>query len=94
MRRSKEKDDGLMIGENYKVTADKLNITLWERSGKNFKALFYFNNYAELLKALAKYEIHGLGLADLEKVAKKQDEIYKLIDDTLHNQTVLQLKEK
>ena len=84
-----------MIGEDYKVTADRLNITLWERVKKSdkFRVLCYCGEYADILEYLAKYEIHGLGLAELEKVASKQEEIYKMIKDTIESKVLLEVKE-
>jgi hypothetical protein len=86
--RNKLKDTALVINEDYKVTSDSFNITLWRKNN----AFRYFQEYSELLKFIVRYEVHMVGMADLEKVSKKQDEIYKLIDDTLKNKPTPQIK--
>lgn len=81
----------MLIGKNYKIESDTLNVILSKRSvaqsGKNkgqelWTQIAYFSNIENALKHLADLEIHGTGLTDLKTVLKKQEELYKLIAET------------
>jgi len=82
----------MFIGKKWKIESDSLNITLlrkvirkpkdklpyedWEVEG-------YFRNVANALKGLVDLEVKETELKDLQTVAKKIDELEKLIDKAL-----------
>ena len=74
------------IGKDYKIESDALNVTLFKRGTNKKKGidtwpvLGYFADLKAALRHMAKHEVNAMGLNDLKAVAKKQDEIYKLIE--------------
>ena len=82
----------MMINENYKVESDDLNVIVSKRmigkdrecneriTGKN---IAFCPTVESALKYIAKKEILGTGLKDLETVNKKIDELYKYIENLL-----------
>lgn len=79
----------MLIGKNYKVESDELNVTLYRRTtiktGKkagqeHWSPFMYYSTIQNALKGFADMELNKSGLKDLEAVAKKQDEIYRLIE--------------
>jgi len=76
----------MLIGKDYKIEADSLNVTLYERriSKKTQKeywlAIGYFSRFGNALKSLVDLRVRGTGLRDFNTVCQKQDELYKLID--------------
>ncbi len=75
----------MLIGTNYKVESDPLNVILLRRRGKNkngtdkWSAEGYFATVKNALTYLVDAEVRGTGLVDLITVTKKQDELYRLI---------------
>ncbi len=75
----------MLLGTKYKVETDPRNLILYHKSiskkkgSENWKVVGYFYDFRELLKFVADNEIKLVGLNDLEAIAEKQDEIYKLI---------------
>lgn len=75
----------MLIGKDYKIEADSLNVTLYERritkKGKEYwKAIGFFSRFGNALKSLVDLRVRGTGLRDFNMVCQKQDELYKLID--------------
>lgn len=81
----------MFINEKYEIKAlDDRNVALIEhsivKSGKNEgkpseKVIGYYPNISLALKGLAKKEIFGTGLRDLELVNAKIMELYRHIDN-------------
>lgn len=75
----------MLLGKDYKVELDRMNIILYrkhihQKTGNEvWDVDGYFYDFRELLKWLADAEVKGTGLADLKKMAQKQDDIYRLI---------------
>lgn len=80
----------MFINDNYEIRSlDDRNIALIEhgvvKSGKNEgapseKTIGYYPDVAAALKGLAKREIHGTGLRDLELINVKIKQLYEYID--------------
>ena len=86
--------EGMMIGEDYKITSDSLNViinqrhvntgakrALAENIGKEYwMQVAYFSSPKNALKFIVDNEILGTGLSDFETVVAKIDELKALID--------------
>ncbi len=75
----------MLIGKDYKIEADSLNVTLYERQitkkkKEYWKAIGYFSRFGGALKALVDLRVRGTGLKDFNTICQRQDELYKLID--------------
>jgi len=75
----------MQIGKEYKIESDLNNITLFKKyvtkTGKEYwDAIRFYGTISNAVKGLADLELKATGLKDLEKVAKRQDEIYQLIE--------------
>ena len=76
----------MLVGKDYKVEADSMNVTLYRRgvSKKTHKeywaSIGYFSRFGNALKSLVDLEVRETKLKDFQAVCKKQDELYKLID--------------
>ncbi len=72
---------GLVIGQNWKVGADTLNIILYQRqvnkkTGKeNWRAHSYYATVANALMELVNQGVRDTGLADLKTVCDKIDQL-------------------
>ena len=106
-----ENNEGLLIGDKYKITADKYNVTLWGKktitgTSKNpsmrnqskvgqeyWKEIYFFSTPKNALDKLVDLEVMETGFKDFETVCKKQDELYKLIQQ-LPDDLLPQLKER
>lgn len=80
----------MMINENYKVESDDLNVIVSKRMiGKDregneritWKNIAFCPTVESALKYLAKKEVLGTGLKDLETVNQKIDDLYKYIEN-------------
>mgnify|MGYP001608441356 CR=1 FL=1 len=75
----------MLIGKNYKIESDELNVTVYSRhlskkTGKeNWKAEGYFSTIKNALDFLIEVEVRKTGLADLLTIVKKQEELHTLI---------------
>jgi hypothetical protein len=75
----------MLIGNNYKIEADRLNITVYEavKVKKNdsyrWQPIGYFSNFHNALKFIADLGVKETGLKDFRAVVAKQEEIYSLI---------------
>ena len=75
----------MLIGHDYKIESDSLNVTLYQRqtskkSGKEYwKSIGSFSNPKEALYFLSNLKVKESGMKDLETVVKRQDEIKKMI---------------
>ena len=84
----------MVINDKYEIRAiDELNIALIEKriaeKGKNQgeeveKIVGYYPNTSSALKGLAKKEIFGDGLRDLETVNAKIEMLYSWIDKSVN----------
>ncbi len=76
----------MLIGKDYKIEADSLNVTLYERQitkkeqREYWKAIGFFARFGGALKSLVDLRVRATGLRDYNTVCQKQDELYKLID--------------
>jgi len=78
----------MLIGKNWKIEADELNVILYKRQGQKlgekakyqWKAIGFYSTVANALKDLVNYEIRATGLKDLQTVVNKIDELNKRID--------------
>lgn len=80
----------MIINDSYKVESDELNVIVSKKViGKDkegnekitWKNIAFCPNVNNALKWIAKKEILGTGLKDLETVNKKIDELYKYIEN-------------
>ena len=76
----------MLIGKDYKVESDSLNVTLYkrgvsEKTGKEYwTSIGYFSRFGSALKALVDLELRETKLTDFNAVCQKQDELHTLID--------------
>lgn len=75
----------MLIGKDYKIESDSLNVTLSKRhvskKGQEYwTAVGYFSNVKNALKALVNLGVKETSLKDIKTVNQKQDELYSLID--------------
>ena len=72
----------MQIGKDYRIESDALNIILYRRiKGKEtWLVKGYFATMEGALKTLVDMELMGTRLKDIKTMAKKQDEIYSLIN--------------
>ena len=80
----------MMINENYKVESDELNVIVSkkvvskDREGnekKTWRNISFCPTVECALKYLARKEVLGTGLKDLETVNEKIEELYKYIEN-------------
>ena len=81
----------MLIGKNWKIDSDKLNVTLYQRHvapAKNGKPKHdywttegYFSTVKNALKFLIDQGVAETNLTDLKTIAKKQEELHQLIDN-------------
>ena len=79
----------MLIGKDWKVESDPLNIILSRLvdrtskegvSSKGWRIEGYYSTVANALHGMVNFEIIGTGLDDFKTVVKKVDELHKLID--------------
>ena len=75
----------ISIGTKHRITSDNMNIILQVKQksklGKiRWKSDAYFSNAKSLLKYLADERLRDTGFISIKTIAKRQDEIYILID--------------
>ncbi len=76
----------MLLGKNWKIESDELNITLYERhepkkAGREYwRAHSYYSSVASALKGLVNINISRSGLRDLETVNLKIEELHRLIE--------------
>ena len=79
----------MLIGKDWKIESDPLDITLSQRiirKSKNgtyhkvWRVEGYYSSVASALKGMVDQEVLGTGFSDFETVVKKIDELHKLID--------------
>lgn len=75
----------MLIGDNYKLESDKLNVILSERKvtnkGKEYwHILGYYYDVKQALYALVVMGVNETGLVELVAINKRIDELYKLIN--------------
>ncbi len=76
----------MLIGKEYRIESDSMNITLYERKinkktrEEYWYALGYFATVQGALHELVNLKVRETGLKDLKTVVKKQDELYHLIE--------------
>ena len=81
----------MLIGKDWKIESDKLNVTLSQRHTVEEKGdkpkhdvwvvEGYFSSLKEALRALVNVSVRETELKDLKTITKKQDELYKLIEN-------------
>lgn len=79
----------MLIGKNWKIEADSLNITLFKRhtvkakpdkpAHKVWKIEGYYSTIKNALVGLVNQGVRDTELVDLETISHKQDELYQLI---------------
>ena len=75
----------MLIGSNWKIEADSLNVTLHKRyrhrgTGADYwKVEGYYGTILNALEALTDLGVADTALKDLETVSRKQDELHGLI---------------
>jgi len=77
-------DNGIIIGDKYKIDADSLNVTLFVKMVREDKTHYwypkaYFCTAKNALDYMVDKEINGTGFADLQTICQKIEELYKLI---------------
>ena len=80
----------MLIGKNWKIESDSLNITLYKchnvkATAKQPKHIYwtvegYYSSIKNALEELVDYEVAETGLKDLNTVSQKQDKLYQLIE--------------
>ena len=74
----------MLVGQDYKVTSDTLNIVLWKRnwgSKQQWGLVGYYSSLRNALTALVNLGMMATELVDLATVTKRQDELYQLIQE-------------
>ncbi len=77
----------MLIGKDYKIESDSLNVSLYERRVSKEKqkeywvAIKHFSSLGNALKALVDMKVKETKLLDFRTVREKQDELYNLIDN-------------
>lgn len=74
----------MLIGKNYKVESDPLNVTIFKRrkaktAGESWKAIGFFPTPKNALEFLVDLEVSETGMRDFETVCRKQEELHQLI---------------
>jgi hypothetical protein len=75
----------MLIGDNYKIESDNLNVTLYEKKlSKNTRKVYwrpfaYFSTVKNALAYFIELSVNETGLKDLKTVVKKQDELLALV---------------
>ncbi len=81
----------MLIGRNWKIESDAMNITLFRRhvskkAGKDLWAVEgYFSSLSNAMKSIVDAQLKGTGLKDLNTVMAKLESIEKKIDSALQN---------
>lgn len=75
----------MLIGENYKIETDNMNVTLLKKGktkdgNEYYRPIAYLYDLNNALKYLVDLEVYETGLKDLKTVIKKQEELYQLIN--------------
>lgn len=76
----------MLIGKNWKIESDELNVTLYERitkkkDGKEYwKPHSYYSSVSNCLKSLVNIQVNKTGLKDLETVKKEIEGLHQLIE--------------
>ena len=76
----------MLIGKDYKVESDSLNVSLYERrvtekeQKEYWVAIKHFSSLGNALKALVDMKVKETKLENFRAVCEKQDELHKLID--------------
>ncbi len=80
----------MLIGKNWKIESDPLNVTLLKRRMSKPKdgsppketwgPVGFYSTVNNALKDMVNFEVRGTGLSDLKTVQAKIEELYKLID--------------
>jgi len=79
----------MLIGDNWKVESDELNITLCKKginkkTGEDYwRAHSYYSSISNALKGIIDLGIRDTGLEDLETVLQKIEELKNLIPSNL-----------
>ena len=77
----------MLIGKDYKVESDSLNVSLYERrvskktQEEYWVAIKHFSSFGNALKALVDMKVKETKLGDFRAVCERQDALYELIDD-------------
>lgn len=74
----------MLVGQDYKVTSDTLNIVLWKRnwgSKKQWNLVGYFSSLRHALAALVDLGVMATELVDLASITERQNELYALIEE-------------
>lgn len=75
----------MLIGDRYKIESDSLNVTLYKKvnvkktGGIRWQPIAYFSNPQNALQYLVDHEVKETGMADLETVVKKMEELHRLV---------------
>ena len=75
----------MLIGKDWKIEADSLNVTLLKRHITKAKIEIwgiegYFSTVKNALMELVDLGVRDTKLTDLKIIVKKQDELYRLIE--------------
>ena len=76
----------MLIGDNYKIESDSLNVTLFQKrinqktGNPRWESIAFFSNPGNALKYIVDLEVMDTGMADLETVVKKIDELKRMIN--------------
>jgi len=76
----------MLIGNNWKIEADSLNITLYKKNAKPrakilWRAEGHYATIGGALKGLVNQGIRDTELTDLKTISDKIDELYALIEN-------------
>lgn len=76
----------MLIGNNYKIESDSLNVTLYEKAKSKktgvttWRAIAFFSNPMNALRHLVDLKVKEAGIKDFRVVVEKQEELYRLIN--------------
>ena len=76
----------MLIGKDWKIYSDSLNIILSKRykkkeGGFGWKIKGYFSSITNAMKALVDQEVRKTELKDLKTIVAKLDKVYKFVEE-------------
>jgi len=78
----------MLIGKDYKIESDNLNVTLYRKVkekgkrnpvSKQWTAIAYFSNIGNALDYLINLELNETELKDFNQVVERQNELHDLV---------------
>jgi hypothetical protein len=83
-------DTTMLVGKNWKLESDELNVTLYQRFERKGDASVYwrphsyYSNISSALHGLVDIEVSRTGFKDVETVIEKIKELHQIIEDVFY----------